>query len=256
MENNVLPLLLREYAPDDVYNADEFGLFFKLMPDKSFVFKNETCHGGKLSEERLRVLECTNSTSTHKLEKVGVLAVSIISLDTLFGKQKRKIILFVDSCPAHPRDIPTTNIKLVFLPPNTTSKLQPIDQGIIKVIKQKYRKKLVQRYLKDMESTNKISIKVMFWTPYIMLVPLEMTLNQISHLEEEDSQLLQNFVDYTTVDDELVTSRTQTLDEIIADTNLVENEKEDDDQEDQDFPVSSSTITVGLQHLSEIRKKN
>lgn len=84
----------------------------------------------------------------------------IQQLDALFGKQKRKIILSVDNCPAHPRDIPTTNIKLVFLPPNTTSKLQPLDQGIIKVIKQKYRKKLVQRYLRDMESTNQISTKV------------------------------------------------------------------------------------------------
>ncbi|GFU89792.1 HTH CENPB-type domain-containing protein [Trichonephila clavipes] len=44
-KNNVLPSLLQDYAPEDVYNADEFGLFFKLMPDKSFVFKNETCHG-------------------------------------------------------------------------------------------------------------------------------------------------------------------------------------------------------------------
>lgn len=59
-----------------------------------------------------------------------------------------------------------------------------------------------------------------------------------SPLEEADFQLLKNFVDYATVNDELVTSSTRTLDEIIADTNLVENEKEDDDQEeDQDFAV-------------------
>jgi len=64
----------------------------------------------------------------------------IQQLDALFGKQKRKIILFVDNCPVHPRDIPTTNIKLVFFLPNTTSKLQLLDQGIIIVIKQKYQK--------------------------------------------------------------------------------------------------------------------
>ncbi|GFY02396.1 tigger transposable element-derived protein 4 [Trichonephila clavipes] len=28
-KNNVLPSLLQDYAPEDVYNADEFGLFFK-----------------------------------------------------------------------------------------------------------------------------------------------------------------------------------------------------------------------------------
>ncbi|XP_060860796.1 tigger transposable element-derived protein 4-like [Metopolophium dirhodum] len=308
-KNNVLPSLLRDYAPDDVYNADEFGLFFKLMPDKSFVFKNETCHGGKLSKERLTVLVCTNSTGTHKLKLVvigksrsprcfknvrtfpceylaqsrawmtGILFINWIQqLDAFFGKQKRKIILFVDNCPAHPKDIPTTNIKLVFFPPNTTSKLQPLDQGIIKVIKQKYRKKLVQRYLRDMESTNQISTKVNVLDSihYVSAAWDEIKPDVIincfrkaafgmlnnseqadsSPLKEEDFQLLQNFADYATVDDELVTSSTRTLDEIIADTNLVDNEKEDDDQEeeDQDFPVSTPTITTGLQHLSEIRK--
>ncbi|GFT03195.1 tigger transposable element-derived protein 6 [Trichonephila clavipes] len=42
------------------------------MPDKSFVFKNETCHGGKLSKERLTVLACTNATGTHKIKLVVI----------------------------------------------------------------------------------------------------------------------------------------------------------------------------------------
>lgn len=36
---NILPNILKEYSPNDVFNADEFWLFFKLMPDKSLVFK-------------------------------------------------------------------------------------------------------------------------------------------------------------------------------------------------------------------------
>jgi len=66
--NMLLSLLLEHNRSDDVYNAGEFGLFFKLMPDKSFVFKNKTCHGGKLSKERLTVLMCTNSIGAHKLK--------------------------------------------------------------------------------------------------------------------------------------------------------------------------------------------
>jgi len=65
--SNVLPDLLKDYPLDNIYNADEFGLFFKLMPDKSFVFKKESCHGGKLSKERLTVMACANATGTHKL---------------------------------------------------------------------------------------------------------------------------------------------------------------------------------------------
>ncbi|KAI0242354.1 hypothetical protein LSAT2_013946 [Lamellibrachia satsuma] len=40
--------------------------------------------------------------------------------------QKRNILMFVDNCGAHP-DVKLSNIKLVFLPPNTTSRLQPCD---------------------------------------------------------------------------------------------------------------------------------
>ncbi|CAK1582598.1 unnamed protein product [Parnassius mnemosyne] len=59
----------------------------------------------------------------------------------------RRIIFFIDNCPAHSKDIELKNITLVFLPPNATSKLQPMDQGIIKVLKQGYRTRLIHRYV-------------------------------------------------------------------------------------------------------------
>lgn len=59
-----------------------------------------------------------------------------------------------------------------------------------------------------------------------------------SPLEEEDFQLLQNFTDYATRDDELVTSSTRILNEIIADMNFVENEKQNNDQEKEDLDNS------------------
>ncbi|XP_022778438.1 tigger transposable element-derived protein 6-like [Stylophora pistillata] len=52
----------------------------------------------------------------------------------------RKIILIVDNCAAHPQ-VERSNIKLVFLPLNTTAKLQPCDAGIIQAVKLQYRKK-------------------------------------------------------------------------------------------------------------------
>ena len=45
-----LPRLLDEYTPDDIYNADESGLFYRLLPDKSLVMKGESCNGGKQSK--------------------------------------------------------------------------------------------------------------------------------------------------------------------------------------------------------------
>ena len=51
------------------------------------------------------------------------------------------ILLFVDNCTAQ-YDVVPSNVKLIFLFPNTTSKLQPCDAGIIKTVKVHYRKKL------------------------------------------------------------------------------------------------------------------
>ena len=63
-----LPLIIDKYAPKDVYNADETGLFFKALPDRSLVMAKETCKGGKRSKECFTVLLCTNMTGTDKLQ--------------------------------------------------------------------------------------------------------------------------------------------------------------------------------------------
>ena len=61
------------------------------------------------------------------------------SVDRKMRRQGRKILLFVDNAPSHPK-LRLDNIKLVFLPPNTTSKIQPMDQGIIQAMKLKFHK--------------------------------------------------------------------------------------------------------------------
>lgn len=37
--NHFLPAKIKKYKPKDIYNADEFGLFFKLTPNKSYTLK-------------------------------------------------------------------------------------------------------------------------------------------------------------------------------------------------------------------------
>ena len=49
-----------------------------------------------------------------------------------------KIALIIDNCPPLP-DIPALGqVELVFLPPNTTSITQPLDQGVVWSLKAKY----------------------------------------------------------------------------------------------------------------------
>ena len=64
----MLPALLADYDPCDVFNADETGLFFKCLPEKTLAFKGEKCHGGKRSKERVTVMVAANMIGTEKLK--------------------------------------------------------------------------------------------------------------------------------------------------------------------------------------------
>ena len=55
-------------------------------------------------------------------------------------------MLFLDNAGCHLSDVKDlySNIKMMFLPPDTTSRLQPLDAGIIKNFKVCYRKLLLK----------------------------------------------------------------------------------------------------------------
>ena len=59
--------------------------------------------------------------------------------------RKTALALFIDNCTAHPKVQDLQSIELFFLPPNTTSKIQLCDQGIIiNALKAHYRKMVNQ----------------------------------------------------------------------------------------------------------------
>ena len=66
--------------------------------------------------------------------------------------QDRRVILLLDNAPSHPTHFQLSNVKLTFLPPNTTSVLQPLDQGIIQNIKMLYRRKLLEHVLRQCDA--------------------------------------------------------------------------------------------------------
>ena len=55
-QTNCLPALLKQFKAENIFKVDETGLFYRCLPDRTHVFKNGKCAGGKLSKERLTVL--------------------------------------------------------------------------------------------------------------------------------------------------------------------------------------------------------
>ena len=77
-------------------------------------------------------------------------------VDRNFGAQKRKITVIIDNSPAHP-DVPALDwVELIFLPPNTTSITQPMNQGIIRSLKAKYRSLTVKKQIDALEKGNQL----------------------------------------------------------------------------------------------------
>ena len=67
------------------------------------------------------------------------------------SSSKQKGCLF-ENCPAHSGIKNITYINLISLPPNTTSVLQPMEQGEIRSLKAHYRKKVTRLCIKAVES--------------------------------------------------------------------------------------------------------
>ena len=72
-------------------------------------------------------------------------------VDRRFTKEGRKIVLLVDICPAVPSIDNLVSTELIFLPPDTTSKPQPMDQGIIRSLKAHYKTISIKKLIEAIE---------------------------------------------------------------------------------------------------------
>ncbi|CAB4413281.1 unnamed protein product [Rhizophagus irregularis] len=189
-ERQKLREIIKDYDLNDVFNCDETGLYWDLEPSKTLA--RGPLSGKKKSKKRVTILLTCNATGTEKLtpffihtsknpralkgkkkddlpvnyywNKTAWMQVSIWNdylkkLDTKMRLQNRKILLLVDNAPVHITNENTqlTNVTLHFLPPNTTSHLQPCDAGIINSFKAKYRKLLVKNRVEAYEISQQLN---------------------------------------------------------------------------------------------------
>ena len=61
-------------------------------------------------------------------------------------------IMFFDNATSHSHELQLSNVKLSFLPVNCTSKLQPLDLGIIRAFKARYRKMMLSHLISNIEN--------------------------------------------------------------------------------------------------------
>lgn len=65
--NEKLPNNLQVYTQDNICNADETEIFYKMLPEKTMEFKDVNCHGGNTKKERITGMVCANMSGTVKL---------------------------------------------------------------------------------------------------------------------------------------------------------------------------------------------
>lgn len=182
--------IISTFAFDDVWNADEFGLFYCQPPN--WTLANTSVSGFKKEKSRLTFLACCNNDGSERLKLMVIGTANNprafkkktgqelgfdyhankkawMTKELFFAwlnrfdqyvarKPGRKILLLLDNCSAHGTidNMPDLlNIRILFLPPNTTSKIQPLDAGIIAWVKRRYRRRLLFRVFENIESSKK-----------------------------------------------------------------------------------------------------
>ena len=185
-KETVLVPTLSRYSPNDIYNGDETALFFKSLPHRTYCFDGDKPAGSAKCKDRLTLLIITNMDGSdhRKLSVIGKsktprylqkykMQVKDMSVDWYASKNawmtgeihhqimsklnnevrlsNRHILYVCDNASSHQvREY--SHIKFLMLPPNATSIMQPLDQGIILSAKRRYKKKLAERYLACVEN--------------------------------------------------------------------------------------------------------
>lgn len=182
--------LCTQYEPQNVLNMDETGLNWKASPNRTLATKSRA--GGNKSKDRITLALTSNADGSEQFEawiigqsknprcfkKINRKALRIHYrynkskwmtgliceeyLRWLNGKMKaegRKVLLLMDNFSGHELAVQLvggkqglSHVRIEWLPPNTTSHWQPMDQGIIASFKLQYRKQWVAYIVRTFEA--------------------------------------------------------------------------------------------------------
>ncbi|CRG92946.1 hypothetical protein PISL3812_10042 [Talaromyces islandicus] len=179
---------LRSFAPQDIFNCDETSLYWKLTPDRGL--SSKPVPGRKKQKSRISVHFCCNSDGSERLPPLFIgtakrprsfAAGGISNIENLgctwrsntkawmtgeifkewliqFDNRmiNRKVVLLMDNFSAHQLAVEEVesqlqNTLVIWLPPNSTTKYQPLDQGIINNWKIIWRRNWVLYMVKEFD---------------------------------------------------------------------------------------------------------
>ncbi|XP_068223545.1 tigger transposable element-derived protein 1-like [Palaemon carinicauda] len=151
VEDEFLKLIKEgSYLLEQVFNMDETGLFWKRMPSQAFLYKDEVKKPVlKAHKDRVTLLTCGNAADF-------MIKASLIykSLNPLALKNKNKTLLpvyWMHCAGGHATDIHYDRVQVEFLTPNTTSLIQPMDQGVIRAFKALYTRSMMEGLISSID---------------------------------------------------------------------------------------------------------
>ncbi|XP_007434210.1 histone-lysine N-methyltransferase SETD2 isoform X2 [Python bivittatus] len=197
------------YLPGQIFNVDETGLFWKAMPERTYIHREaQAMPGYKALQDRVTLLLGGNVAGfklkpflIHKSENpcafknIGEHTLPIYyrsnrkawMTQVLFEDwfmncfipqvkeyclQNRipfKILLLLDNAPGHPPHLDDLHpdVKVVYLPQNTTPFLQPMDQGAVATFKAYYLHATFAKAVAAVED-KRVTVRE-FWKDYNIL---------------------------------------------------------------------------------------
>lgn len=182
---NQLQDITKDYPPSEVFSLRWLSLGYNLTPNQTLVDCNDT----------LVVGLCVNADGSEKIKPIIIYKIkrpkcfgqtfnpnslafyyhnstarmnSFIFINWLkeFNKkmrvEKRNVLLLIDSCASHAitneDEEELGNVRVEYLPPNTTSSFQPLDEGVTKIFKTNYRAMLVNKIAHQIEDHNEYTM--------------------------------------------------------------------------------------------------
>ncbi|XP_062888939.1 tigger transposable element-derived protein 1-like [Mobula hypostoma] len=193
------------YLPEQVFNVAETGLFWKRMPDRTFISKEEnSAPGFKASKDRLTLLLGGNAAGDFKLKPLLVyssenpraldgyakphlpviwhsnrkawMTTTIVhdwftnyfcpDVERYCAKHNisNKALLILDNSPSHPLNLNdlSNNVRVEYLPKETSTLIQPMHQGVITNFKRYYLRRTLKQVVDATDGEGKTTVRE-FW---------------------------------------------------------------------------------------------